>query len=175
MWYSAETEKHESQNHSNKMSCQRLQSELGCAGDWDPACANTFLNFDAGDDVWQKSFNVPVGNWQFKAALNGGWDENYGANAQPNGSNIGLNLAAGTAVKFFYDHKSHWVTDNVNHVIAVAPGSFQSELGCAGDWDPGCLRSWLHPARRSLGDPQRTSQALQRVDRQFLERNLLIT
>jgi DNA-binding MurR/RpiR family transcriptional regulator len=27
----------------------------------------------------------------------------------------------------------------------------------------------------SLGDPQRTSQALQRVDRQFLERNLLIT
>ena len=23
------------------------------------------------------------------------------------------------------------------------PGSFQSELGCAADWDPGCLRSWL--------------------------------
>ena len=28
-------------------------------------------------------------------------------------------------------------------MIAVAPGSFQSELGCPGDWDPGCLRSWL--------------------------------
>ena len=25
----------------------------------------------------------------------------------------------------------------------TAPGSFQSELGCPGDWDPGCLRSWL--------------------------------
>ena len=25
----------------------------------------------------------------------------------------------------------------------MAPGSFQSELGCSGDWDPGCLRSWL--------------------------------
>jgi hypothetical protein len=23
------------------------------------------------------------------------------------------------------------------------PGSFQSELGCPGDWDPSCLRSWL--------------------------------
>ena len=23
------------------------------------------------------------------------------------------------------------------------PGSFQSELGCPGDWDPDCLRSWL--------------------------------
>ena len=22
-----------------------LQSELGCAGDWDPACASTFLDF----------------------------------------------------------------------------------------------------------------------------------
>ena len=46
-------------------------------------------------------------------------------------------------MKFYYDHESHWVTDNVGSVIAVAPGSFQSELGCAGDWDPGCLRSWL--------------------------------
>ena len=25
----------------------------------------------------------------------------------------------------------------------MAPGSFQSELGCSGDWDPSCLRSWL--------------------------------
>ena len=28
-------------------------------------------------------------------------------------------------------------------MIATAAGSFQSELGCPGDWDPGCLRSWL--------------------------------
>ena len=46
-------------------------------------------------------------------------------------------------VKFYYDHKSHWATDNHSSVIAVAPGSFQSELGCPGDWDPTCLRSWL--------------------------------
>ena len=25
----------------------------------------------------------------------------------------------------------------------MAPGSFQSELGCPGDWQPDCLRSWL--------------------------------
>src|SRR5213078_3305650 len=35
------------------------------------------------------------------------------------------------------------ITDNHNSVIAVAPGSFQSELGCPSDWDPSCLRSWL--------------------------------
>ena len=26
-------------------------------------------------------------------------------------------------------------------MIAVAPGSFQSELGCPGDWQPDCLRT----------------------------------
>ena len=54
-----------------------------------------------------------------------------------------LALAAGGSVKFYYDHKSHWVTDNRGSVIAVAAGSFQSELGCGADWDPSCLRSWL--------------------------------
>ncbi|MFN2197612.1 MAG: alpha-amylase family glycosyl hydrolase [Anaerolineales bacterium] len=120
-----------------------LQSELGCPGDWAPDCAVTHLAYDASDDVWQNSFSVPAGSWEYKAALNDSWDENYGLNAQPGGANIPLNLDADQSVKFYYDHKSHWVTDNVNSVIATVPGSFQSELGCTGDWDPGCLRSWL--------------------------------
>ena len=116
-----------------------LQSELGCPGDWDPSCATTDLTYDISDDVWQGTWNVPAGSWEYKAALNSGWDESYGAN----GGNIALNLAAPTDVKFYYDHKSHWVTDNVNSVIATVAGSFQSELGCGGDWDPSCLRSWM--------------------------------
>jgi pullulanase len=123
-----------------------LQSELGCAGDWDPACAATHLSFDAEDRVWQGSFNVPAGDWEYKAALNGTWDENYGANAQPNGANIAFSLADPASVKFYYDHATHWITSNKNSVIAVAPGSFQSELGCPGDWAPDCLRSWLQDA-----------------------------
>lgn len=120
-----------------------LQSELGCAGDWDPSCSSTFLAFDEADRVWQASWSVPAGAYEYKAALNGLWDENYGANAQRNGSNIGLNLADTATVKFYYDHETHWIADNINKVIATAPGSFQSELGCPGDWDPSCLRSWL--------------------------------
>lgn len=120
-----------------------LQTEVGCGGDWDPACAASELGFDAGDDVWQGVWNLPFGTWNYKVALNDSWDENYGANAAPGGANIPLNLGAAADVKFYYDHKSHWITDNVNSVIATVPGSFQSELGCAGDWDPGCLRSWL--------------------------------
>jgi Ca2+-binding RTX toxin-like protein len=40
----------------------------------------------------------------------------------------------------FYEH---WITDSHGSVIATAPGNYQSELGCSGDWDPSCLRSWL--------------------------------
>lgn len=120
-----------------------LQSALGCAGDWDPACAATHLSYDAGDDVWQGSWSLPAGAFEYKAALNNSWDENYGIHATPGGDNIPLNLGTAASVKFYYDHKSSWVTDNHNSIIATVPGSFQSELGCTGDWDPGCLRSWL--------------------------------
>ena len=120
-----------------------LQSELGCPGDWQAECAATHLTYDSGDDVWQGTFSLSAGSFEYKAALNDSWDENYGRNAVANGANIPLDLASGASVKFYYDHKSHWATDNRGSVIAVAAGSFQSELGCPGDWDPGCLRSWL--------------------------------
>jgi glucan 1,4-alpha-glucosidase len=120
-----------------------LESEAGCAGDWDPACAATHLAYDASDDVWQQTFSLPAGNYQYKAALNNSWDENYGLHAVPGGDNIPLNLGAPTSVKFYYDHKTHWVTDNHSTPIPVAVGDFQSELGCTGDWQPDCLRSWL--------------------------------
>jgi glycosidase len=119
-----------------------LQQELGCSGDWQPDCAATHLSYDTTDDVWQRTFvGVPAGSFQYKAALNNGWDESYGLRTGPD--NIPLNLGTARDVKFYYDHKTHWVTDNVNSVIAVAPGDFQSELGCPGDWQPDCLRSWL--------------------------------
>lgn len=120
-----------------------LQSELGCAGDWDPGCAATHLIYDGNDDVWQGAWSVPAGSWEYKAALNNSWTENYGAHAERDGSNIFFNLATVSSVKFYYDHKSHWITDNRTSIIATAPGSYQSELGCSGDWDPGCLRAWL--------------------------------
>jgi hypothetical protein len=115
-----------------------LQSELGCAGDWQPSCAVTHLAYDPNDNVWQGVFALPAGSFYYKVAINGSWAENYPINGQWH-----LNLAAPATVKFFYDQPSHWLTDNQNSVIAVLAGDFQSELGCASDWDPSCLRSWL--------------------------------
>jgi Pullulanase X25 domain len=120
-----------------------LQSALGCSGDWQADCAATHQTYDANDNVWQSSWALPAGSYEYKAALNNAWDENYGLHATAGGANIPLVLSANTTVKFYYDHETHWVTDNKNSVIATVPGSFQAALGCSGDWDPGCLRSWL--------------------------------
>jgi pullulanase-type alpha-1,6-glucosidase len=119
-----------------------LQDELGCPGDWQPDCAATHLGYDGADDVWQGTFTLPADSYEYKAALRDSWDENYGANAVRDGANIPL-AAPGGDVKFYYDHKTHWVTDNLNSTIATVAGNFQAALGCPGDWQPDCLRSWM--------------------------------
>jgi len=120
-----------------------LQSELGCPGDWSPSCTITNLTYDPFDDVWQGIWTVSAGDYEYKAAINGAWDVNYGAGGALNGANIALRLPTSGTVKFYYDDKTHAVTDNMGSVIVTAAGSFQSELGCTSDWDPSCLRSWL--------------------------------
>ena len=118
-----------------------LQTEIGCAGDWTPDCATSELIYDEADDVWQGKFALPVGNYEYKVALNDSWDESYGT--PPDGGNISISVTVASTVTFYYDHKNHWVTDNLNEVIATVPGSYQTMIGCPGDWDPGCLRTWL--------------------------------
>ena len=120
-----------------------LQSAAGCANNWDPSCAATHLTYDATDDVWQGTFSLPAGSYQYKAALNDSWDENYGLHAVAGGDNIPLALPQARNVKFYYDHKTHWITDDQNTPVPVAVGDFQHDLGCSGDWQPDCLRSWL--------------------------------
>jgi glycosidase len=115
-----------------------FQSELGCGGDWDPTCAKTDLA--PTDGVFAATFAPPAGNYEYKAALDHSWDVSYGAHT--GGDNIKL-AAPGGDVFFAFDPVTHWVADSVNAKIVTAAGSFQSELGCSGDWDPACLRSWL--------------------------------
>lgn len=120
-----------------------IQSKVGCPGDWQPDCANTFLTLDEEDNVWQGEFALPAGDYEYKAAIDQSWSENYGLNALRDGPNIPLSLAADQTVKFYYHHGTHWVTDNVNGPIITLSGDFQSEIGCANDNDPACLRTWL--------------------------------
>lgn len=120
-----------------------LQTAAGCDADWTPDCQKTLLAYVANSDVWMGTFQLPAGSYEYKVALNGTWDENYGGMADRDGPNVALTVAEDGPVMFIYDNKTHWVTDNVNHMILSVPGDFQSEIGCSGDWTPDCLRSWL--------------------------------
>src|SRR5512132_1778861 len=72
------------------------QDELGCPGEWQPDCEKTQLTLDSEDDIWQGVFEIQPNNDgdkkgpRYKAALNGSWTENYGANATPGGADIPL-------------------------------------------------------------------------------------
>ena len=114
-----------------------FQSEVGCPGAWQPDCATTHLAYDASDGIWQGTVAIPAGSYEYKIAIDDGWNENYPA------ANLALALAAPAAVKFYFDPTTHWVADDVNDVIATVAGSFQSELLCPGDYQPDCLRTWL--------------------------------
>ena len=119
-----------------------FNAAVGCAADWSPACAQVQLKLDSEDQIWKTTLNVPKGDYDYKAALNGNWDENYGAGGARNGSNINFKPPGGE-VSFYYDHATHWVTNSAQGPIITAPGSFQSELGCSADWKPDCMRPWL--------------------------------
>lgn len=115
-----------------------LNSELGCPGDWDPGCAAIALTH-RGNGVYSGTFAVPAGDWQYKIAINGSWQENYGAGGVAGGDNVPFSLAAPANVTFVYDDATKWFTSSAQGPLITLPGSYQSEVGCPGDWQPDCV------------------------------------
>ncbi|MGH9132342.1 MAG: alpha-amylase family glycosyl hydrolase, partial [Ilumatobacteraceae bacterium] len=116
--------------------------EMGCPGEWQPECDQAQLTLDPDDQIWKGTYDLPAGNYFFKVAIDRAWTENYGAGAVPGGADIPFTHPGGP-VTFYYDHGTHWVTNDVLSEIITAPGSAQSELGCPADWSPDCMRPWL--------------------------------
>ena len=86
-----------------------LNSEMGCAADWSPACEQARMTYDAAAGLWRLTAELPAGTWQYKIAVNASWDENYGAGGVPGGANISLTTTGGP-VTFTYDHATHVVS-----------------------------------------------------------------
>ena len=84
-----------------------LQDELGCAEDWAPACGATRLEH-RDDGTWSGTFSVPAGTHEIKIALDGGWEESYGADGGD--ANIPVVLSHEAALEVAYDHGSHRVS-----------------------------------------------------------------
>lgn len=121
-----------------------IQPALGCSGEWAPDCLETALTYVEEYDIWERTFEtIPAGSYEYKVAINGSWDENYGGFADPGGANITLGVVEDTPITFVYDHKVNWIMDDVRYDIVTAPGSYQDEIGCANEWAPECMLTWL--------------------------------
>ena len=90
-----------------------LQSELGCPGDWQPECTATVLTEVEGSaGTYSGTFDVPAGDYAYKAALNGSWAENYGDGGAAGGADIAL-TSPGAPITFIYNHSTHIITSDV--------------------------------------------------------------
>ncbi|MGW6174256.1 pullulanase X25 domain-containing protein [Arthrobacter sp. NPDC055138] len=78
---------------------------LGADRDWDPAADAVQMRFDPADELWRLDGELPAGRYAFKFALNGSWEENYGAYGLLDGANHEFQHDGG-AVTIAYDHNS---------------------------------------------------------------------
>lgn len=88
-----------------------LQTELGNDGDWDPSSSKTQMNYQ-GDGLYSFTGTLPAGTYEYKIAIGGNWDENYGDGGVPGGSNIQLILAKQKEVTFYYNDNNHAISDS---------------------------------------------------------------
>lgn len=91
-----------------------LQDEMGCPADWQPDCADSQLTFDTSDGLWHGTFELPAGTYEWKVAIDGSWDVNYGAGGAAGGGNLTLEVPEGGGTYVFT-----W--DPVTHVPSVEP------------------------------------------------------
>src|SRR5690625_3278484 len=114
---------------------------MGCPGDWQPDCADAALTLGE-DGIYSGTFDIPAGDYEYKVAVGGSWDVNYGAGGVPGGSNV-LYSHDGGPVTFFYDPVTHYFSSTAEGPVITLPGSFQSQVGCPGDWQPACMATWM--------------------------------
>ncbi|MFV2145917.1 pullulanase-type alpha-1,6-glucosidase [Isoptericola sp. G70] len=115
-------------------------SEMGCAGDWTPDCEGARLT-ERADGVWEGTFDLPAGEYEYKVALNGSWDVNYGTGGVHDGGNA-MYTHDGGEVTFYWDPVGKDFSSTAQGPIVTLPGSYQDQV-CPDAWDPACLATWL--------------------------------
>lgn len=120
------------------------QTHAGCAGDWAVDCADTVLTKQP-TGLYTLDITVPAGDYEFKIAKGGKWDENWGTEGTPGGDNIKFH-SSGAVTTIYFDPETHRAAAVEADNTVVVAGSFQKALGCEGDWQPQCRMPLLFPA-----------------------------
>ena len=76
-----------------------FNTEIGCASDWDPTCAQAQLS-TLGSGLWYGAYHFPTGSYEYKVAYDQDWTVNYGAGGVLNGPNMSLDVTDPATVYF---------------------------------------------------------------------------
>ena len=91
--------------------------------DWEPADPTVQGADLEGDGVWTLNATLPGGDYEFKVAIDGAWDENFGLNGEAGGDNIPFTVPdAGGDVVFYYDRGTGEINLGINDP-SEAPGT----------------------------------------------------
>jgi pullulanase len=101
-----------------------IQEALGGKA-WDPAGEITRMN-ETASGVFEFVAPFRAGRYEYKVAVGGSWQENYGLRGEPNGANIPLTVTVdGTIVKFVFNLEKKEILDSVNNADLVkAPQAY---------------------------------------------------
>lgn len=98
--------------------------------DWQPGDAKVQATDAKGDGVWTLTVNLPGGDYNFKVAINGTWDENYGADGKLNGDNIPFTVPPqGGAAIFYYDRNTGEINLGINPLPETTAGGTEDVFG----------------------------------------------
>ena len=98
-----------------------IQEALGAKA-WDPAGDVTKME-ETTPDHYEFVTAFPKGSYEYKVAINGTWDENYGKKGEKGGANISLVVTADKQiVKFVFEYPQKSIVDSVNNPdLVTAP------------------------------------------------------
>ncbi len=84
---------------------------------WD--AGSNQMTYDPALGLYVYTFeNVPAANYEYKIAINGSWDENYGLGGEPGGANIAVAVPETMDVTVYYHDGTHNSVTNVTYVFA---------------------------------------------------------
>lgn len=95
-----------------------IQAALG-GKEWDPAGDVTLMR-EVSPGMYEFVAAFPKGNYEYKVAVGGSWDVNYGMGGKAGGDNIKLAVPADrTIVRFVFDATKKTIQDSINDAAAV--------------------------------------------------------
>jgi pullulanase len=96
-----------------------IQGVLGAKASWNPKDDITRMK-EISAGVYEFVARFPKGKYEYKVAIGGTWDVNYGKDGKPAGDNIVLEVPADdTIVRFVFDANAKTIMDSINQADKI--------------------------------------------------------